>query len=146
MDKLGKLKEKKNILLEQKNKIENEKPSKLLKIFYILGIGVTAVFSSVVFLNKTPSLIFCITYLYTVCVPVFYSRNKMFKIWEIDNKLSDIQREIDYIDKTDYIAQIKIYDDVKNKKCLNNVILGSDYEECYSEEMVDDGPKLKLKM
>lgn len=146
MDRLGNLKAKRNNLLEQKNTILNEKPSKFKMILYFSGIVASLILSSLTFWNTTPSLIFCITYLYTVGVPVFYNRNKQFKVWEIERKISDIQRKIDYIDETDYISKIKLYDDIKKERSLNDVVLSDTYEEYYDDEMVNDGPKLKLKM
>lgn len=100
MDRLGYLTKVKNDLVKKKNQINDEKPNAFKKFLYVFGIVITLVSSCVTFWNSTPSLIFCLTYLYIVGVPYFYIRNKEYKIGVIDGKIRDIQFEISNLDYT----------------------------------------------
>jgi hypothetical protein len=147
MDRLGYLTREKNDLIDKKNQIKNEKPSMIKKILYVFGIGVTLVSSCVTFWNTTPSLIFCLTYLYTVGVPYFYIRNKEYKIGVIDGKSRNIQFEISILDDTVGFENNENLNKIKRdvKKCSNSIFNDS-YEEYYCDDKtMDDGPKLRLK-
>ena len=148
MDRLGNLKEKKRNLLVEKEKIISEKPSKFKKILYVFGIGVTGVLSSIAFLNTTPSLIFCMTYLYTVLIPMIYIRRQSNKLDNVLNKLLDVQYEIELLERLDINrcqkkSEIDLCRDFKEKYVRKNVISN---DRCNQEEKVDDGPKLRLRM
>lgn len=151
MDRLGYLTKVKNDLVIKKNQINDEKPSAFKKFLYVFGIVITLVSSCVTFLNSTPSLIFCLTYLYIVGVPYFYIRNKEYKIGVIDSKIRDIQFEISNLDDTmvlenkENLDLNKIKSDVKK---YSNVFLNDSYDECCFDDKVieDDGPKLRIKM
>ncbi len=151
MDKLGYLTKVKNDLVRRKNQINDEKPSAFKKILYVFGIVITLVSSCVTFWNSTPSLIFCLTYLYIVGVPYFYIRNKEYKIGVIDGKIRDIQFEISNLDDTMVLENKENLDlnKIKNdvKKYSNN-FLNDSYDECCFDDKVieDDGPKLRIKM
>ena len=106
-----------------------------------------------VFWDKTPSLVFCLTYLYSVSVPVSYERRKEFEIGKIEHELFDIQRRIDSYDSINVIRKLtesnydlqKEFDSIKMK---NDYLLNDTYEEVFEEveERVEEGPKLRLKM
>ena len=148
MDKLEKLVEIKSDLLKQKDNIINKKATKFQKFLYFLGMGVTGVLSSIAFLNTTPSLIFCMTYLYTVLIPMIYNRRQSNKLDNVLNKLLDVQYEIELLERLDINrcqkkSEIDLCREFKEKYVRKNVISN---DRCNQEEKVDDGPKLRLRM
>lgn len=150
MDRLGYLTKVKNDLVKKKNQINDEKPNAFKKFLYVFGIVITLVSSCVTFWNSTPSLIFCLTYLYIVGVPYFYIRNKEYKIGVIDGKIRDIQFEISNLDDTIVLENKENLDLNKIKrdvKKYSNVFLNDSYDECcFDDKAIEDGLKLRIKM
>lgn len=149
MDKLGKLVEIKNDLFKQKDNIINKKATKFQKFLYFLGMGVTGVSSFVTFWNTTPSLIFCITYLYIVGVPYFYVRDKEFRIGLIENKLKEIQNEINCLDECINFEKKDIFS-LNKRICNINKVNQDTLTDCYEDyycdcQTINDGPKLRFR-
>lgn len=128
MDKKEELIRKRNILQNERNKMNNNKVGIDKLYLYVSGISIVATVSSILFLETAPVLIHLFSFLYTVGVPGVYFGKRIYKDNKLENEIDDLDRKICNIERQEFheqsgslLAQISYEQETHKNACeINN--------------------------
>ena len=105
MEKKDELIRKRNILQNERNKMNNNKAGIDDLYLYVSGISVVATVSSILFLETAPILVHLFSFLYTVGVPGVYFGKRIYKENKLKIEIDDLDRKICNIERQEFHEQ-----------------------------------------
>lgn len=134
------LKEKRDLLQKEKNKLNNKEMDIEEKIMYYYGLGVVTVVGGLLFYSSLPVLVGILPVVYAYSIPVIRMSEIRKREVYLINQLVDLGKEIEYLDnKVHSDEKVQILDNNYDYVNMSYNTINYDIEE---KERVIEGPKL----